>query len=44
MTEIKKTGYDWSVEANIRILDLENWDTEDSSYEDSYYQEPITAK
>lgn len=44
MTEIKKTGYDWSVEANIRILDLENWDTEESSYEDSYYQEPITAK
>lgn len=44
MTEIKKTGYDWSVEANIRILDLENWDTEETSYEDSYYQEPITAK
>lgn len=44
MTEITKTGYDWSVEANIRILDLENWDTPEAFYEDSYFTEQITAK
>lgn len=43
MTEITKTGYDWCVEANIRILDLENWDTEELFFEDSYFTEKITA-
>lgn len=43
MTEIKKTGYEWSVDANLRILDLADWDTEQASYEDSYFTEPISA-
>ena len=44
MTEITKTGYDWSVDANIRILDMLNWDTDQISCEDSYFNEQITAK
>ena len=43
MIEIKKTGFDWCYEANIRILDLENWDTDELFYTEAYYTEKITA-
>lgn len=45
----KKTGYEWSLEANIRLLKISQWDTEPGykefgSFEESYYKEKITAK
>lgn len=43
MIEIKKTGFEWCFEANIRILDLENWDTDDLFYTEAYYTEKINA-
>lgn len=43
MIEIKKTGYEWCFDANIRILDLKEWGTEMFSIEDGYYTEKITA-
>ena len=39
--EIKKTGFDWCVDAEIRILDLSEWDTNMTFYEESYYTEKI---
>jgi len=39
MMEIKKTGYHWCLEANIRLLGLGEWGTEQS-----YYTEKIDAK
>lgn len=44
MGEIKKTGFDWCFDANIRILDIENWDTHEPFFTDSYYTELIDAK
>lgn len=40
----EKTGYDWCLAANIRILDIENWDTDMISYEKSYYTEKIDVQ
>lgn len=45
MEEItKKTGYEWCLEANIRLLRISQWETEMASYEQSYYKEKINAK
>lgn len=41
---MKKTGFDWCVDANLRILDLINWDTEMVSFEVSYYTELIDVQ
>lgn len=43
-TEIKKTGYEWCLEANVRILQLSEWDTQYAFYEESYYKEKIDSK
>lgn len=40
---MKKTGFDWCFEANIRVIDIENWDTDMVSYETSYYTELIDS-
>ncbi len=39
-----KTGYDWCLGANYRILDLSDWDTNEAFYEESYYTERITSE
>ncbi len=44
MIEKQKTGYEWSLDANIRILEIMDWDTNLMSCEGSYYEEKITAK
>ncbi len=44
MEDIKKTGYQWSLEANLRLKRISQWDTEWASYEESYYKEKITLK
>ena len=44
MEEIKKTGYEWCLEANLRVLDIAQWDTDWVFYEESYYKEKIDAK
>jgi hypothetical protein len=41
---MEKTGYEWCLEANIRVLDVSKWDTLMASYEESYYREKINAK
>lgn len=38
-----KTGYDWCFGLNYRILDLSDWDTNETFYEESYYTELITS-
>lgn len=46
-SEVKKTGYDWCLEANVRILNISDWDTDSKEfpfYEESYYKEKIDAK
>ena len=46
-TATKKTGYQWSLEANIRLLNLNQWDTLSDDYftfEEAYHKEKITAK
>ena len=35
---MKKTGYEWSLEANLRILNLDEW----NGGEKAYFEEPIT--
>ena len=45
--EILKTGYEWCLEANIRLLKLSDWDTDSNEYpfyEQSYYEEKIDAE
>lgn len=42
MNEIK-TGYDWCLTGNMRILDIMSWDTDMMSCETSYYTEKITS-
>lgn len=39
-----KTGYEWCLEANMRILDLNDWpqDSFNESSEEHYFKEPIT--
>ena len=44
MEKILKTGYDWCLEANIRILDISSWDTHETFYEESYYKEKIDVQ
>lgn len=44
MDEIKKTGYDWCLEANIRVLNLYQWESNTLSGEKSYFEEKISAK
>lgn len=39
-----KTGYDWCLDANMRIIDLSSWDTNWSLYTDSYYEEKIDVQ
>jgi len=39
-----RTGYDWCLEANIRILDIADWVTDNQDFyycEDAYYKEEI---
>lgn len=45
-TTITKTGYDWCLEANIRVLNLSDWDTGEgyTFSEESYFTEKITAE
>jgi hypothetical protein len=40
---MKKTGYEWSLEASVRIIELSDWVTGDDliSFEKSYYEEKI---
>lgn len=43
--EIKlATGYEWCLEANLRILDLSQWKNPALSSEQSYFEEKISAK
>lgn len=45
--QILKTGYEWCLEANIRLLKLSDWDTDSNEhpfYEQSYYEEKIDAE
>ena len=44
MDKILKTGYDWCLDANMRIIDLSSWDTNWSLYTDSYYEEKIDVQ
>jgi len=39
-----KTGYEWCLEANMRILNISSWDTEWAFYKESYYEEKIDLK
>jgi hypothetical protein len=41
---ILKTGYEWCLEANMRILNISSWDTKWGYYEESYYEEKIDLK
>lgn len=41
---MKKTGFDWCVDAKLRILNLSAWDTSLVFYEDSYYTELIDVQ
>jgi len=41
---VTKTGYEWCVEANIRLLKLHQWETPLGDFEESYYKEKITDK
>jgi hypothetical protein len=38
---ILKTGYEWCLEGNMRILDISSWETDWAFYEQSYYEEKI---
>jgi hypothetical protein len=38
---ILKTGYEWCLDANIRLLRISEWDTNWDTYEKSYYKEKI---
>lgn len=44
--ETTKTGYEWCLEANLRILDLTDWgkDTDTILGEKTYFENKITAK
>ncbi len=41
MNIIKKTGFDWCVDAEIRVLNLSDWDTQMVDCEESYFTEII---
>lgn len=45
MNEIaQKTGYEWCLEGNIRLLKLSQWPTEMPFYEESYFTEKIDVE
>jgi len=44
MEKILKTGYDWCLDANMRIIDMSSWDTDWGFYTDSYYEEKIDVQ
>lgn len=44
MNEILKTGYEWCLETNMRLLDIENWETDMAFYTASYYEEKINKE
>jgi hypothetical protein len=44
MEQITKTGYEWCVDANLRLLKISQWDTQMCSYEESYYKERIDVQ
>lgn len=44
MEELKKTGYEWCLDANVRILDLEQWSDNEYNAEHMYFTIKITAK
>lgn len=44
MEKILKTGYEWCLDANVRILDISSWDTSMAFYEESYYEEKIDVQ
>ena len=44
MEKILKTGYEWCLDANMRILDLSSWDTKEAFYTESYYKEKIDVQ
>lgn len=44
MDKVLKTGYDWCLDANIRLLRISQWDTDMASYEESYYKEKIDVQ
>jgi hypothetical protein len=44
MEKILKTGYDWCLDANIRIIDMSSWETRWTFYTDSYYEEKIDVQ
>ena len=39
-----KTGYEWCLSSNMRILDIMSWSTDKMSREDSYHEEKITSE
>jgi hypothetical protein len=43
MNELK-TGYEWCLSGNMRILDIMSWDTDMMSHEVSYHTEKITSE
>ena len=43
MEKVRKTGYEWCLEANIRLLNMLDWDTSESDCEKSYFTEKIDA-
>jgi hypothetical protein len=44
MDKILKTGYEWCLDANMRVLNLSDWDTQQAFYEESYYEEKIDVQ
>lgn len=42
--KILKTGYEWCVDANLRLLELSHWGTQWGGYEESYYKERIDVQ
>jgi hypothetical protein len=41
MEKVLKSGYEWCLDGNMRILDISSWDTQEAFYEESYYKEKI---
>ena len=42
--KILKTGYEWCLDGNIRVLNLADWDTSWTFYEESYFEEKIDVQ
>ena len=41
---MKKTGYEWCLELNVRILRMLDWDTNEADCEESYFTEKIDSE